>query len=335
MEKEIIHSPNNWQGQIKELKAILEELRPRLIEAEAQLADKIAAITAFEYKLRAAIAPLAERLERLHNEVQALKKQLRQMQDNWFYAQSEENFDDWNAAEWQYDASANAAAEGAYRYMGPQIQPPAKGLNEDTQEVIKKLYRQLARRFHPDLAQNEEDRGYYTQMMMRINAAYTAGDLEQLQQIALEPDSVSHLDVALTDQQLAEALMREVARCQRRLAEIKEELTRLGRHRNARLLEKARQMELKGVDFLQKMAEELQEKITHKRVERDVLQQQIEMFGEEEGEFARGDFADTIYDLNLEQIFEDDPDIAAEHWTWKRRSRFTFDDEEMMDEMDY
>lgn len=338
MNTELIQTPNNWQAQIKELQALLETLRPQLIEAEANLTEKIAAITAFEFKLRAQIAPLVERLERLQSEVQALKKQLRQMQDDWFFAQSSENLDgldDWSGTEWQFGAGSGATAAGEYRYMGPEMQPPPQELSADSQETLKKLYRQLARRFHPDLAESETDRAYHTQMMMRINAAYAAGDLEQLQQIALEPDSIAHADGALSDQQLAEALLREVARCQRRLAEIKEELARLAQHRNARLLEKARQAEKRGIDFLQKMAAELQEKITHKRIERDVLEQQIEMFADEEMEFAGDDFADTMYDLNLEQVFEDDPDLAAEHWSWKRRGRYSFEDDEMTDEIDY
>lgn len=298
-----------------------------LIEAEARLTENISRISTFEFKLRATIGPLTERLERLQKEIQDYKKQLRQMQDDWFFAQEFDGKDDWDSADWQFGAEASATTEGRYRYMGPQIQLPPKELSEDTQEAIKKLYRQLARRFHPDLASNEEDREYYTQMMMKINAAYGAGDLEQLQKIAMEPGSISHLDAAQTDQQLAEALMREVARCQRRLAEIEEELARLAQHRNAQLLIKAQRAEAKGVDFLQTLAEELQEKITQKLVERDVLKQQIDAFGEEEADFARDDFADTIYDLNLEQVFEYDPDIEAESWSWRRRGRIYDDDE--------
>ncbi len=334
METKLVQTTNDWQEQVKELQALLDELRPKLIEAEARLAERIANISAFEFRLRATIGPLVERLERLQKEIQGYRKQLRQMQENWFFAQDNEAMDEWDLADWQFGADAGAAAQGEYRYMGPKVQPPPKDLSEDTQEAIKKLYRQLARRFHPDLALNEEDRAYHTEMMMRINAAYAAGDLEQLQAIATEPDSVSHLDAAQTDQQLAEALMREVARCQRRLAEIEEELARLAKHRNAQLLEKAEKAKAHGNDFLQMVADELQEKIAQTLVERDVLKQQIESFSEEEVEFARDDFADTIYDLNLEQVFEEDPDIEAETWSMRRRSRFTYDDD-ILDDLDY
>ncbi len=334
MERKLVQTNNNWQEKVKELQILLEELRPKLIDAEAKLAESISRISAFEFKLRAKIAPLAERLERLQKEIQDYRQQLRQMQDDWYFAQDENAKDDWDPGDWQFGEEAGAAAEGDYRYMGPQLQPPPIDLSEDTQDAIKKLYRQLARRFHPDLASNEEDRAYHTQIMMRINAAYTAGDLEQLQKIAMEPDSIAHLDAAQTEQQLAEALMREVARCQHRLAEIEEELARLAKHRNARLLEKAQRAEMKGIDYLHVMAVELQEIIAQKLVERDVLKQQIEAFGEEEDDFTRDDFADTIYDLNLEQVFEYDPDIDAESWSWRRRKRISYDDDDILDDLE-
>jgi len=337
LERQLTPTTNNWQEQIKELQALLDELRPRLIDAEAQLAEKIAAINAFEFQLRAQLGPLIDRLDKLQGDIQELRRQLRRMQEDWFFAQDVTDTVDWDMADWQFGSETGAAAEGHYRYMGPQIQPPPKDLSADTQEAIKKLYRQLARRFHPDLALSEEDRAYRTDMMMRINAAYAAGDLEQLQTIATEPDSVTQLDAAQSDQQLAEALMREVARCQRRLTEIGEELGRLARHRNAQLREKAEQLARKGRDFLEELAVELREQIAHTMVERDVLQQEIDSFGEDDPDFASDMFADTILDLNLEQIFEADPDLEAEDWHRRHSSkRFSFeDDDDILDDLDY
>lgn len=332
MDTNLIQTTSDWQEKINQLQSILDELRPKLIEAEARLTENISLIGAFEFKLRAQIGPLVERLERLQQEIQEFRNQFRRLQDDWFFAQDSDILQDWDPTDWQFGADASATAEGAYRYMGPQIQPPPSEVSKDTQEAMKRLYRQLARRFHPDLATNEEDRAYCTQMMMKINAAYAAGDLTLLQKIVLEPDSITHLETTQTDQQLAEALMREVARCQRRLNEIEEELARLAQHRNTQLLEKAQRLEAKGIDFLQVLTKELQEKIAQKLVERDVLSQQIEAFGEDEANFASNDFADTIYDLNLEQVFEYDPDIEAENWSWRRRDRVYEDDE--WDELD-
>lgn len=45
---------------------------------------------------------------------------------------------------------------------------------------IKKLYHELARRYHPDTATTEADIEYYTHLMAQINAAYAAGDVDTL-----------------------------------------------------------------------------------------------------------------------------------------------------------
>jgi hypothetical protein len=45
---------------------------------------------------------------------------------------------------------------------------------------IKKLFREAAKRMHPDLAADEEARGHAEAFMKRVNAAYRAGDAEAI-----------------------------------------------------------------------------------------------------------------------------------------------------------
>jgi hypothetical protein len=72
----------------------------------------------------------------------------------------------------------------------------------------------------------------------------------------------------------------------------------------------------------------MQEEIAEKLVERDVLQQTLEfqeMMAAEMEEDADGDglegedFAEAIWDISLDATFDDDPDLAAEHWVQQRR----------------
>ena len=82
------------------------------------------------------------------------------------------------------------------------------------------------------------------------------------------------------------------------------------------------------------IAAELQVKIAQHLVERDVLQQEIEAFSMEQDEVAPDNFADTIYDLSLEQFFEDDDEGSVlENWHRKRRGRFSYD-EDILDDLE-
>ncbi|MCB8967980.1 MAG: J domain-containing protein [Ardenticatenaceae bacterium] len=333
MEQGLAETGENWREKVAELQALLADIQPKLIDAEARLAERFAEINRFELTLRTKIGPLVQRLEILKDEIRGLRRKLRQMQEDWFFAK-EQGENDFVMAGWNFSAEAGAAAAGDYRYMGPHVPPPSADLSADKQEDIKRLYRQLARRFHPDLASDEAEREYRTGVMMRINAAYTAGDLEKLQAIAAEPDNPDHMNDVQSDQQLAEALLRELVRCRRRLAEIEEEFASLARHRNAVLQRRAQRAAAAGRDLLAEMAVELQEEIAQSMVERDVLLQEIDAFSYEQPEISPDTFADTIFDLSLEQMFDlDDDYLAAEDWTRRRSDRY-IDEDDILDDLD-
>ncbi|MEU2066669.1 J domain-containing protein [Streptomyces anulatus] len=53
-------------------------------------------------------------------------------------------------------------------------------------EEARKLYRELARKAHPDLAQDEPERQRRDEFIARVNAAYGRGDVELLKELAAE-----------------------------------------------------------------------------------------------------------------------------------------------------
>ena len=70
-----------------------------------------------------------------------------------------------------------------------------KNIPENEKEELKKLWRSLAHKYHPDLARNDEDRKKNEEIMKKINKAYADGDLEALKAIEQEhiedSDSIS------------------------------------------------------------------------------------------------------------------------------------------------
>ncbi|MCP4424914.1 MAG: hypothetical protein GY803_10505 [Chloroflexi bacterium] len=312
IDKDLIESNGNWRQKIVELESLLDEIRPQLIEAEANLADRLSAISAFEFKLRKALETLTRQLEKLQAEIDQYRQHLRQMQEKNAAANGDGDWRDFAA--WDFDAET-AAASGDYRYREtpPKTAPPS--LNQDDAAALKQLYRQLARRFHPDLALDDNDRAYRTNIMKAINAAYSTGDLDRLRKLAQEPDSADRIEYAHTDQQLVQALYAELIRCRRRLAEIKEELIRLEAHKSAYWLRRVKRAEARGEDLLAKIKRDLQGEIAHKMIERDILKQQIEQFGKEEPDLGGDAFADAVLDLSHEGVFNDEDTIITARWT--------------------
>ncbi|MFE9850913.1 hypothetical protein ACFYPN_19180 [Streptomyces sp. NPDC005576] len=63
------------------------------------------------------------------------------------------------------------------------VRPPKRVRPSDE---ARKLYRELARKAHPDLAQDETDRQRRDEFIARVNAAYGRGDVPLLQELAAE-----------------------------------------------------------------------------------------------------------------------------------------------------
>ena len=325
-DKDLIQTETDWREQIEHYQTALDAVLNQLIEAEEQLAEWRAAIGAFEFKLRTRIGHLTQRLDKLDAEIKEFRRQLSWLNDDWEAVA--ENMDFRSMGDGLPDDTATAD-----RFQDSAPAAPSS-LNEDERKQVKQLFRHLARRFHPDMAVDAADREYRTQMMAAINAAYAAGDLEKLQQLALEPDAADLVEYAQTDQQLAEALAREIERCRRRLAEIRQELDHLEQHQSTRLMRRAQQAEAEGRDLLTEMARRLEEQIAQKMVERDVLKSELENLDAEEFTFHDKDFADLIWDVSLDQAYDDDDlDSEYERWLRKRRNRYEEDDD-ILDDLD-
>ncbi len=314
--------------QIEQINGLLATLRPRLVEAEAELSERLAAISAFEFKLRSRIAKLTDKLDKLDAEIAELKRKMRWLGEGWQTDPENE------AAAWA--AGERAADSGEYRYRETP-QEPRQTLGEEEKVSLKQLYRQLARRFHPDMAVDEADREYRTQMMWAINAAYAVGDLEKLEQLLLEPDA-PHTIAIQSDEEQLELLTRELTRVQNRLQEIEDELALLDKHKSAVMMRRQEEVARKGRDWFAEVEAQLREDIAKRQIERDMLEEQLANMGDEFGEgtaVTDEDFADLVFDATLEDAF-DSSEIPAEfnRFIDQRRSKNYFE-EDFDDDYDF
>ncbi|WP_406862047.1 hypothetical protein ABZO31_16885 [Streptomyces sp. HUAS MG47] len=88
----------------------------------------------------------------------------------------EELFHDWLDSD-------GLSAEAAAMLTGRAVQQPKR---VRPGEEARKLYRELARKAHPDLARDETERVRREEFITRVNAAYGRGDAALLQELAEE-----------------------------------------------------------------------------------------------------------------------------------------------------
>jgi DNA repair exonuclease SbcCD ATPase subunit len=259
--------------QLDQLRAELARAQNELIEAEAELADRLAEINVFEFEFEARVGHLIDQLEGLEAEIQRYNERIQIARSKQIFGQAHIPVDQQYRRTWQ--SPPNSAPT-----------PPPQPLDPAGEVEIKRLYRQLARRFHPDLAVDEADRARRTEKMAAVNDAYAARSLTELAALAQQPDTTIDIGPARhgqTEAQLVDALKAEITRCQRRLQEIDRELRDLRYRPSVEFSLEVKAARRQGRDLLAEMAAELQAKIARKSAERDMLKTQFDQLGPDQG----------------------------------------------------
>ncbi|HLF88082.1 MAG TPA: hypothetical protein VI451_04000 [Anaerolineales bacterium] len=239
------------------LRAILRQTQQELNAVEIELATRMAEIRVFDAKIEARLGVLETELETLDIQIRSYQKQIYQLQQA-------EMFPNWV----DYSRRLNPSQPPpSSKYIQPDI--PARPEAE-----LRQLYRELARKYHPDTAFDDLDRQYRHEMMLRINEAYTNGDLAELRKHAR---GMVHIPIGPENPQPPQyrsPLVRveaELVACQTKLRETRAKIEKLRFHPSVQLSLSVKLAWRQGKDLIGEMAKELGEKINQKTQERDAL----------------------------------------------------------------
>lgn len=246
------------------LRATLAQVQNDLIEAEAEFADRMAEVRIFEAEFEARVGHLADQLAMLERELEDYLARIRERRNEKTFGHG------YRPVEEQYRRTWHIPPEAAPK--------PPEPVSPATEEQIKKLYRQLARRAHPDLATGDDDRAFRTDKMQAINDAYAARSMAELLALAAELDKYQPGKPAVlgqTDAEMIKVLETEIGRCRRRMQEIDFELQDLHNRASVQLSLEVKLARRRGHDLLAQMAADLERKIARKSAELDMIKAQF------------------------------------------------------------
>jgi hypothetical protein len=133
----------------------------------------------------------------------------------------------------------------------------------------KRLFRQLARLIHPDLAANAQERERRTNLMVAANDAYEQGDLAALERMLADwhasPEAVTGSGAAAE----LERTLRRIAQMEAGIVRIDDELAELEASAMGWLRRRVEKAAREGWDLLAHMVRELDRQISEAQLELD------------------------------------------------------------------
>jgi hypothetical protein len=241
--------PRPEEDELRSKRLELEQLEKELVERELQLAGLRGELADFERLYLKTVGVLYAELDEIEARIAEL------MAD-----QNPSNSDAQNTAR-----QARRKAAESHSAVGEVALEVAKRFRASPE--LKNLYREVARRIHPDLATNEADRTRRQRFMAQANRAYEEGDEARLKAILEEYESSPETVVGEGIGAELVRVIRKIAQVRRRLAEIEGELKLLMQLELMELKNRVEEGRTQGHDILGEMAKAVGLRIDEARIE--------------------------------------------------------------------
>lgn len=184
-------------------------------------------LTNFAVELRSRVGSLRTELNRVRRQVSEYRRRIERLRENDLLDPEQverevaEEFAERLRSE--QEAEEQAAREG----QRIDVERPRPQLDAETEAEILRLYRELAKRYHPDRARNEKDRARRTDIMLTINVAYSERDLLTLQRMAKAADAADPASALLSEAERVQWAQRVITRMTMQVDELGEQVNLL------------------------------------------------------------------------------------------------------------
>ena len=259
MPSEIVRQQTPEEAELLRKREELSSVRAELADRELELADLRAQLKSFEGHYLRQVGVL--------------------------YAE----FDEWEARIAELEASLNPApaAQQHAKQARKQADEAREATHGEASQVqdfrpsadLKRLFREVAKRIHPDFAKDDTDRQRRTRQMAKANEAYGRSDAEALQRIL---DDYQESSESVQGEGIGVELIRiirQIHQARKNIVTLEEELNRLSSGELSQLRRDTEAARKEGVDLLAQLATKLEGKIAQRRKEHETLVREARAHG--------------------------------------------------------
>jgi len=247
---------------LRGLKAAVAERQERVAQLQFELSDTQADLERFERVYEAQVGSLQERLRSLEAEVEQARLRAAHRAQWGDRADSP----DFNA-----DAVEQFRRTWTPREKTSEPQP-APPVSDETKAELKNLFRALAKRFHPDLVTDLDEKRRRQKVMSQINSAYAAQNIAEMKKLAQKSDR-PEAPAARSREQIIVDLKTEIVRLDRVILALDRQLRDLINSHTVRLMLEVSIAERNGENLLVEMAADIRIEIARLEVELEMIGQ--------------------------------------------------------------
>ena len=261
MSSEIVHQIIEEEWEFKQKNNELIGLESKLAQEELELATFRFELQNFRARYLIAIGSRYFELDKIEAEIAQIEALER----------PDDHFAQMKAEQARTQAKKSAEAAGCQKEMDKKVISRFKPT-----ENLKKLYRQIAKKIHPDLAVDEQERNCFQKLMAKANQAYQAGDEIGLQSILKRWKKNGCSEKTDIEINKLTKVLRQIAQIKERLAAIEEEKAEIKNSSLYQLKSKVEKAESSGIDLLAEMARVLDDQI---QINKAKLEQMAKGYG--------------------------------------------------------
>jgi hypothetical protein len=246
MAADIVRKQTPEEKEVDKKRLELTRLEEELLQRELDLTTLRVELSVFEREYLRVVGSRYAKLDKIEAQIAAIQAE-----------RSPADSDSQQAAR-----EASERAEASARESNSNQSQPVKPEFVPTED-LKKLYREAARRVHPDLATDENDRIRRHTLMAEVNRAYEEGDATRLRELFNDLEGTTESSIGIAAELIR--LIRQIAQIEDRLAQIAAAFAALQQSDLCNLRQRAEKYAASGRNLLNTMAADIDKKIATRR----------------------------------------------------------------------